>query len=128
MASEATPAQSPAMRCTYGLPAERIAQLTGVDVSTARRWKSGKSRIPDAARMVLEADLGIFSRAARGWRIEGEEMVTPEGWRVKLNDVRALPLMERQIATLQAENKELKAALEFKAANEPELDLIEVRA
>lgn len=90
------------MRCTYGLTAEAIAERAGVDVSTARRWKSGRSRIPRSAQLLLEADLGAFSRAARGWKIDQEELVSPEGWRISLSEVLAVPLMRQQIATYQA--------------------------
>lgn len=91
------------MRCTYGIPAETIAERCGVDVSTARRWKSGATRIPRTAELVLEADLGAFAPTWRGWHIEGDELVSPEGWRIKCGEVLAVPLMRQQIATYQAE-------------------------
>lgn len=91
------------MGCTYGIPAEVIAERCGVDVSTARRWKSGATRIPRTAELVLEADLGAFARAWRGWHIDGDELVSPEGWRIKCGEVLAVPLMRQQIATYQAE-------------------------
>lgn len=94
---------APPMTCAYGIPAEEIAERCGVDLSTARRWKTGASRIPHAAQLVLEADLGAFSKAARGWRIAGEELISPEGWQVRLSEVRALPLMRQQITTYQSE-------------------------
>lgn len=114
------------MRCTYGLSAEAIAERAGVDVSTARRWKSGKSRIPKSAELVLKADLGAFSRAARGWKIDGDTLVSPEGWRVSLNDVRALPLLQRQVAAAELELRILKG---IEQQPEPaELDLGRIRA
>lgn len=91
------------MSCAYGIPAEVIAERCGVDVSTARRWKSGATRIPRTAELVLEADLGAFGRPWRGWRIDGEELVSPEGWRISCGDVLSVPLMRQQIATYQAE-------------------------
>lgn len=91
------------MSCVYGIPAEVIAECCGVDVSTARRWKSGASRLPHAAQLVLERDLGVFGRPWRGWRVDGKELVSPEGWRISVSDVLAVPLMRQQIATYQAE-------------------------
>lgn len=118
------------MRCTYGLPAEVIAERAGVDVSTARRWKSGASRIPYAAQVVLEGDLGAFSKAARGWRIDGDTLVSPEGWRVTLNEVRALPLLQRQVAAAELEVRIMKGVepQPEPAELDDQLDLERVRA
>lgn len=117
------------MRCTYGMSAEQIAERAGVDVSTARRWKSGKSRIPAAAQLVLEADLGAFSRAARGWKIDGETLVSPEGWRITLGEVLSLPLLQRQVAAAERELRVMKGIdAQPEPGEVPELDLERVRA
>lgn len=105
MATKSGVPHDPSMLCTYGISAEEIAERTGVDVSTARRWKAGSTRIPHAAKLVLEADLGAFGKDWRGWRISGEELVSPEGWRIRRGEVLAVPLMNRQIAALQAERR-----------------------
>jgi hypothetical protein len=65
---------------TYGIPALIVAQRCGVDVATAHRWKSWRSRVPYAAAALLEGDLGVFSPAWRGWRIVDEEIISPDGW------------------------------------------------
>ena len=98
-------------KCTYGIPAHVIAERCGVDLSTARRWKSGRSRVPAAAAALLLRDLGAFSGAWAGWRVsnDGEELVSPDGWRVSRNDALAVPLLHGQIQALRARVKELES-------------------
>lgn len=91
------------MDSVYGLPAEIVAERAGVDVSTARRWKAGSTRIPKSAQMIIKADLGAFGDAWRGWRIEGNDLVSPEGWRASVGQVLNVPLMRQQLAAYQAE-------------------------
>lgn len=91
------------MDTIYGLAAEIIAERTGVDVSTARRWKSGATRIPKAAAAVLKADLGCFSSEWAGWRLDGQDLVSPEGWRIARGQVLNVPLMRQQLAAYQVE-------------------------
>lgn len=94
--------QSQAMDAVYGLTAETIAERAGVDVSTARRWKSGATRLPKAAQMIIEADLGCFGKDWKGWCIQGKDLVSPEGWKVSTGEIMALPLLRAQIAAYQA--------------------------
>lgn len=101
-----------------GLSAEVVAERTGVDVSTARRWKAGKTRLPASARMILEADLGCFGRAWRGWKIHGNQLVSPEGIAVSMSNVRAYPFMVQQIAILQADNRQIRGLDEQPTAAE----------
>jgi hypothetical protein len=58
----------------------RLTELCKVDIRTARRWKSGKTRMPDAARMIVAGDLGCFDPAFRGWIIRDGKLISPEGW------------------------------------------------
>jgi hypothetical protein len=53
----------------YGIPAETIALACKVSVRTAKRWKQGKTQMPETARMILAGDLGCFDPAWRGWAI-----------------------------------------------------------
>jgi len=98
------------MNSIYGLSAEQIAERTGVDVSTARRWKSGATRLPKSARLILEADLGCFSPEWSGWRLDGQDLVSPEGWRIARGQVMNVPLMRQQLAAYQVELAEKKAS------------------
>jgi hypothetical protein len=99
----------PMADCTYGVRAERIAELCGVDIATARRWKAGTSRIPYAAAALILGDLGAFSKFWQGWRIVDEELVSPDSWKVSRNDALAVPLLHGQIAALRQRIKELEA-------------------
>jgi hypothetical protein len=94
--------------CTDGIPAQVIAERCRVDIATARRWKSGRSRIPSAAAALLLGELGMFSPAWRGWRIVDEEIVSPDGWRISRNDALAVPLLHAQLSALRSEVAQLK--------------------
>lgn len=89
-----------------------IADLCGVDLSTARRWKRGAICLPESARKLLEGDLGCMAPEWRGWIIRGGELLSPEGWSITVNDVLASPLLRTQLAVYQAENRELRAVQE----------------
>lgn len=53
--------------------------------------------------MILEGNLGCFHNEWKGWHISCEgELVSPEGWRISVGMVLALPLMRQQIALYQA--------------------------
>lgn len=99
------------MDAVYGLPPEVVAERTGVDVSTARRWKAGTTRLPKAARLILQADLGCFSPEWAGWRLEGQDLVSPEGWRIARGQVMNVPLMRQQLAGYQTELRKLQTAV-----------------
>jgi len=94
--------------CTYGRRVEDIAEVCGVDLSTARRWKAGKARVPAAAAALLLGDLGAFSDSWRGWRIQGEEIISPDGWRIRRDDALSVPLMHGQIQALRGQIRDLK--------------------
>ena len=78
---------------TYGIPAARIADLTGTHPDTARRWKRA-GRMPAAAgRLVALLDSGDLGAVAPGWEgftLAAGELWTPERERVTPADVRAL--------------------------------------
>jgi len=59
--------------------------------------------------MVLRRDLGCFAAEWRGWTINGEDLVAPDGWTVNRNDALIVPLMHGQISALRAEIAKLKA-------------------
>lgn len=89
--------RAPVQNASYGMSAERIAAVCGVDVATARRWKSGRSRIPHAAAALLLGDLGAFGNHWSGWRVAGDALVSPDGWKINRNHALSVPLMEAQI-------------------------------
>ena len=95
--------------CAYGFKAELLAELCGVSVATARRWKAGTSRMPRLTAAALELGLVHFIRNWPGWKFEGEFIVSPDGWKVSRSDALAVPLMHGQIAALRQRIAELEA-------------------
>lgn len=102
---------------TYGIPAEEIALLCGVSLRTACRWKSGSVAMDTASKLILAGDLGCFAPEWSGWVVNGNQLISPEGWKITVNDVLATPLMRTQIALYQAESRRLKADLASALAN-----------
>ena len=89
----------------YGIPAETIALLCKVSITTARRWKKGRRRMPETARMILAADLGCFDPAFRGCSIRSGKLISPEGWEASAGDILTIPLMRAQISAYQAKER-----------------------
>lgn len=106
----------PVQNACYGLRAELIAQLCDVDVATARRWKSGKSRIPYCAAMTLLRDLTLFGKEWAGWRLQGEEILSPDGWTINRNHALSVPLLEGQVKALEQKMKKMREEHERKTA------------
>ena len=94
----------------YGIQVKEIARICGVDLSTARRWKRGAKCPPQTALMLLSRDLGFLAPEWAGWTINGEDLVSPDGWCVNRNDALIVPLMHGQIAALRAKIRDLEAA------------------
>ena len=93
----------------YGLSVKHIAAVCRVDLATARRWKRGAICPPYCALQILQRDLGCYAEEWRGWTVNGEDLVSPDGWCVNRNDALIVPLMHGQIAALRAEIAKLKA-------------------
>jgi hypothetical protein len=92
----------------YGYPAEELADLTGVHVATARRWKRGDALPPVAdrlLRLVLTGDLGLISRAWRGWRLAAGTLVGPDGITATPGEVLAIPFVRAQVSAYQARQR-----------------------
>lgn len=96
----------------YGISVSVLAAVCHVDLATARRWKRGATCPPKTALMILARDLGCFSSEWRGWTVNGEDLVSPEGWCVNRNDALIVPLLQGQIAALRAKVAELEATSE----------------
>jgi hypothetical protein len=93
----------------YGIPADQVAQMCRVNVATARRWKRGATRIPEAAKMILTRDLGGFDPAFSGWKLRDGQLFSPEGWAASPGEILALPLMRAQIAAYQSAQRQVQA-------------------
>lgn len=92
---------------------KEIADLCGVSLKTARRYKDGTVCPPPAVLLLLSGDLGSHDQAWAGWRVRGEVLVSPEGWEITVGDVLSVPLMRAQIQTYQ---------LEFRKMREPQIE------
>ena len=111
----------------YGIPINEIAYLCRVDLSTARRWKRGAICPPYTATALLDGDLGAFGEYWRGWRVEREEIVSPDGWRIRRDDALAVPLLLGQIEALRGELRGVKEAAEsLEEQPRPEEWLVEI--
>ena len=89
---------------TYGLSVLLLAQLTGVHMDTARRWKRNGQIPPHHAQIIelkLNGDLGALTASWRGFRIADGKLWTPEGAQVTPGEIRAIPLRRQQLADLQ---------------------------
>ena len=95
----------------FGLSAMYIAKACAVDLSTARKWKSGARVPPKTAVMILARDLGCFAAEWAGWSLNGDNLVPPFGsWTINRNDALAVPLMFGQISALRADLAAIKAS------------------
>lgn len=92
---------------------EQIAEIAQVDVATARRWKSGRSRIPYVVALILRGDLGVFGKHWSGWSIEGENIVSPDRWVINRNHALSVPLMEAQLKQRDATIRQLEDEIAY---------------
>jgi hypothetical protein len=110
---------------SYGLPAERLATIAGVHVSTARRWKR-RGRVPrGVARLVeitIDGDLGAIHETWRGWRLTEGALWSPEGTVYSPGEVRAIPLQRQRAGALEHQVRELMATVEQRADRLEHLD------
>ncbi len=96
----------------YGIPPARLADVCGVDLSTARRWKR-RGRAPGRYARLLElagGELGALSIAWRGWRLVEGDLVNPEGERFAVGQVRALRLNQQLVAELERQLRRVHEA------------------
>lgn len=96
----------------FGLSAKHIAALTGVDLTTARRWKRGAICPPQSALALLTGDLGFLDPIWAGWVIRRGCLISPESWEIRMQDVLASRLHEAQLAAYQAAIRRYKARIE----------------
>lgn len=92
----------------YGIPISELARICRVSLKTAGRWKSGSTCPPYSALVLLAADLGCFSPEWSGWRLNGQDLVSPEGWRIARGQVMIVPLMRQQLAAYEVELKRMR--------------------
>lgn len=94
----------------YGIPISEIRRICRVSLKTAQRWKAGQIVPGYCERSLLEGDLGAFGESWRGWCVRGEEILSPDGWRIRRDDALSVPLLLGQIAALRTELASVKGA------------------
>jgi hypothetical protein len=83
----------------YGFPAELIASWCGVEVETARGWKSGKS-VPSRQSLmlfVLHRDRRVLGDGWQDWIVDGEALIDPEGNSTSQGLLRAYALVVQYV-------------------------------
>lgn len=96
-----------------------LVSMTGVDVTTARRWKSGRARMPvAAARLAALRLLGDLESLAgpdwAGWRITRDGRLASPRWRRPFErwEIEQLPQLHSQAAGFEVERRQLQRDLE----------------
>lgn len=92
----------------FGRSIKEMAQICRVSERTVRRWKDRTRSPSDQELMLLRGDLGVFDPKWSGWAVRDGQLISPENWRFKVNDVLAAQLKDAQIRAYQAENRTLK--------------------
>ena len=96
-----------------GLSAARIAALSGVDLTTARRWKR-TAALPEPARRLLEllttGNMGTLSRAWRGWSVVRDQLISEDGLCFKPSEIRSIPYTVAAWRAAQRRNRLAKQA------------------
>jgi hypothetical protein len=88
----------------YGVSAPLIAELTGVSLKTALRWKhQGFAPAPAAAllKLKLNRDLGALAKAWAGFRVCDGLLWTPENASLTPGELRSVPYRREQLRALE---------------------------
>lgn len=97
------------------IPINRLVELCGVDITTARRWRRGSNLPPPYVLAYVNAkvtsDLSFLDAAWKGWQLKEGHLVSPEGWTMSMSDVLASRLHEAQLAAWRVEVRKLKEQL-----------------
>lgn len=93
-----------------GCNVNELARICRVSLKTAARWKAGTTCPPESALMLVEADLGCFDAAWRGWTLRNGFLYSPEGWEITKGDVISSPILRQQLAAYKSELRRLKEA------------------
>lgn len=91
-----------------GINVNEVSRICHVSLKTAARWKAGTTCPPVSALMLLAADLGCFSAEWSGWSLNGQDLISPEGWRIARGQVLIVPLMRQQLAAYETEIRKMK--------------------
>lgn len=98
-------------RPVVGASPSDVAAICHVSIATAKSWLSDKTRFPHYALVLLAGDLGAMSQGWKGWRVEGDSIITPKGLMISRSELEAAPGLMEQIDTLQEELAALRSKL-----------------
>jgi transcriptional regulator with XRE-family HTH domain len=106
------------------------ASVLGLNRSQISRYRTGKTRIPKPLEMLLKVFAGEVVTDARysyfrGWRFNGDKLFTPNGTGFTENDIRAIPLYESSIMTLERDVRAYKSEIEALKMRINELESVE---
>lgn len=99
----------------YGYPADLVAEICGVSVETAARWKSGDSSPSRPALRLFNlhrARKVLASPAWDGWLVNGDELVSPEGNSTTQGQLRAYYLVYQLAAELTRDRPEYRQRID----------------
>ncbi len=95
---------------------EELVAITGVDATTARRWKAGKARIPTAARRLVALRTGgdlaaLAGQDWTGWHIGRDALLYSPRWRRGFSrvELEELPTLHGIRAGFDVERRQLQA-------------------
>ncbi len=88
----------------YGYPVELIARWCAVSIGTARLYKSGKRKpsIQALRLFTLHRDNLILSGEWRGWKINGDSIVDPDGNATTRGQLHGYSLILQWVAAVAA--------------------------
>ncbi len=92
----------------YGISAELIAELCGVHITTARRWKRGEEPTFAALQLIklfTTGDLVVVDLRWSGWRIKNGTLIAPDGMQFTPGDVQAGPFWQQLAKSYQTEQR-----------------------
>jgi hypothetical protein len=58
--------------------------------------------------MILSGNLGHLDPAFEGWSCRDGNLISPDGWLLPIDEIRAVPFLRQQLAVYQAENRRIK--------------------
>lgn len=101
----------------YGKSAEQIADVLGVSLATAQRWKRTR-KLPHMARRAIRAllagDLGSIDPAWKGWSVRNGMLCGPDTYTFRPGEVLAIPFVREQLKSYSAKATAAKDALTWK--------------
>jgi hypothetical protein len=99
----------------YGYPAELVAEICGVSLKTAARWKSGEVTLSRPALRLFDLHRRrkvLASPSWEGWLVNGDALVDPEGNATTQAQLRAYYLVCQLATELAHDSPEALERLE----------------